>query len=260
MISILLSNDDGVHAPGLVPLRQALAALGHVTVVAPQRNQSAVSHKITMHKPVRLQETTLADGSTAIHCSGTPADAVRIGISMVMEAPPDLIVSGINLGHNLGIDVNYSGTVACAREGAIQGIPSVAVSSVFPHVGGDKMSQIWEVTADTAVTVIQEALEQGLPSGMLLNINTPGLTREELNGLKITHVGSRRYDLNFSMREDPMGRPYCWLLGSGPFDEYDPDSDVSAVADGYVSVTPLTVAPTAEHFKSAMAEWNLPGN
>lgn len=257
MTSILLSNDDGVQAPGLLPLRRALATIGDVTIVAPQRNQSAVSHKITMHKPVRLEETVLADGEKAIHCSGTPADAVRMGISMVLEEPPDIVVSGINLGHNMGIDVNYSGTVACAREGAIQGVPSVAVSSVFPSVGGDRMEEIWEITAEIALSAVQEVLSRGLPTGVLLNINTPGLNRDELKGIKITHIGSRRYDLDFSRRDDPIGRPYYWPLGSGPFDDYDSESDVSAVADGYASITPLTVNPTAEWFKETLGEWEL---
>ncbi len=256
-MNILLSNDDGVHAPGLVPLRQALASIGHVTVVAPQRNQSAVSHKVTMHKPVRLGETALSDGSIAIFCSGTPADAVRMGLSMVLDAPPDIIVSGINIGHNMGIDVNYSGTVACAREGVIHGIPSFAVSSVFPSVGGERMGEIWETTAAVSVEIIQEAIAQGLPPLTLLNINTPGLTRSDLKGIKITHIGARHYDLDFSKREDPLGRDYYWPLGGGPFDEYDPDSDVGAVADGYVSVTPISADPTDAGFKKSMAEWNL---
>lgn len=259
MLSILLSNDDGVNAPGLVPLRQALSSIGDVTVVAPERNQSAVSHKVTMHKPVRLNQTTLADGSTAYYCSGTPADSVRIGLSQVVDKKPDLIVSGINLGHNMGIDVYYSGTVACAREGAIQGIRSVAVSSVFPQVGGAKMNDIWAVTAETAVSVIQEALRNQTPPNIVLNINSPALTRDELKGVKVTHIGSRNYTLDFTKSADPFARPYYWLLGEGPHDEYDSDSDVGAVKDGYISVTPINLDPTANEYKATVESWNLNG-
>lgn len=245
MPTILLTNDDGIHADGLFILKQALEQIGNVVVVAPERNQSAVSHKITMHKPLRVKDATLRDGSTAYSCSGTPADSVRVGLSAILEQRPDLVVSGINAGHNMGIDMHYSGTVACAREAAIQQLPAIAVSTVFPETARVDYDEILSATAQIAVKIGTKVLNQGLPDNTLLNVNTPGLPIDQLFGMRITKMGKRRYTLEARTHQDPYGRPYIWPAGQGPIDHEAEDTDVGAVAAGYVSLTPISIDPTA---------------
>lgn len=255
MPSILLTNDDGIYARGLFILKQALDQIAAVTVVAPERNQSAVSHKITMHKPLRMHDATLGDGSRGYACSGTPADSVRVGLSTVFSEQPDLVVSGINTGHNMGIDVHYSGTVACAREAVIQRLPAVAVSTAYPKLGEKVADSVWQTTAEIAAEICVKVLESGLPEKVFINLNTPGLAKEEIKGIRLTRIGSRNYSLYSIERQDPFGRPYYWPAGSGPIDEDGPDTDVGAVAAGYVSLTPITVDPTANDVLRELRQW-----
>jgi 5'-nucleotidase len=244
MPTILVTNDDGVHDPGLLVLKQELEDLGDVMVLAPERNRSAISHAITMHKPLRIQSVTLADGSAAHTCSGTPADCVRLAAGGVLGTRPDLVVSGINAGHNLGSDVYYSGTVACAREAAINGIPGIAVSTVFPHLAPASIEEIWRMAAAAVRTLVISVRREGLPEHTLLNVNVPGVHPEELKGQRITRIGSRSYRLRPEQREDPFGRAYYWPAGTGPHDEEDETSDVGAVGRGYISVTPIRLDAT----------------
>ncbi|MEM7133756.1 MAG: 5'/3'-nucleotidase SurE [Chloroflexota bacterium] len=256
MPSILLTNDDGVYARGLFFLKQALEKIADVTVVAPERNQSAVSHKITMHKPLRIHEAVLGDGTVGFACSGTPADSVRIGLSTVVDSRPDLVVSGINAGHNMGVDTHYSGTVACAREAVIQRLPAVAVSTIYPTLAGDRLEDIWQSTAQIASEVCQKVLVNGLPDKTLVNINTPGLLYDQYKGIRLTRMGSRNYTLHAIEREDPFGRNYYWPAGNGPIDEHIEETDVGAVASGYVSVTPLTIDPTGYAELEQLTQWD----
>lgn len=244
MPTILITNDDGVHDPGLLALKRAVSDLGDVVVLAPERNRSAVSHAITMHKPLRLLSATLADGTAAHTCSGTPADCVRLAAGGVLGVRPDLVLSGINAGHNLGSDVYYSGTVAGAREAAINEIPAIAVSSVFPHQAPASIEEIWQMAADAVRPLVTDIWEHGLPHHTLLNVNVPGVLPKQLQGSRITRIGSRSYRIQPVQREDPFGRTYYWPGGSGPFDEEDEMSDVGAVAHGYISITPICLDAT----------------
>jgi len=256
MPTILVTNDDGVQAPGLLALKQALGDLGDVMVLAPERNRSAVSHSITMHKPLRLYPVTLGDGSEGYICSGTPADCVRLAAGGVLRARPDVVISGINAGHNMGSDVYYSGTVAGAREGVINGMPGIAVSTVFAHETPVSMARIWQMATDVVCTLVQQVWQHGLPDHTLLNVNVPGVDPDHLRGVRITRIGGRSYRLHPIQREDPFGRAYYWPAGTGPIDEADEASDVGAVANGYVSVTPLKLDATHYEFSEELRNWD----
>lgn len=258
---ILVTNDDGIASPGLLALKQGLEPLGEVIVLAPERNWSATSHAKTMHKPLRITPVTLADGSKAFTCSGSPTDCVAMAIGGALHTKPDLVVSGINAGHNIGIDVTYSGTVACAMEAVILDVPGVAVSSCHPsQVQGD-MGAIHQLTGEVARGVAQRVLKFGLPAQTLVNVNVPGIPAADVKGVRITRMGGRRYEINEVIeRSDPYGRPYYWLGGSHPVDEDDLATDVGAVKHGFISVTPITLDMTNYSFLKHLDEWGFQAN
>lgn len=231
---ILVSNDDGVFAPGCIALRQALSSLGDIVTVAPAMQQSAGSHAITLHRPVRAHE--LEESVYAV--DGTPADCVYVALFYgdILPRKPDLVVSGINHGPNLGNDVFYSGTVAAAREGAFRGIPSIA----FSQMGRGPMDR----AAIEACGVVARLLESEQPDGqaVLLNVNFP---EGELLGTRATRLGYRHYDEGVVVRQDPRGRDYVWIGGEGAT-QHKPmaGSDTEAVDSGYISVTPLALSTT----------------
>jgi 5'-nucleotidase len=259
MPTILVTNDDGVHAQGLLPLKQALGEIGDVVVLAPDSNWSATSHMITMHKPLRVHDVTLADGSAARSCSGSPTDCVALAAGGVLDVMPDLVVSGINAGHNLGIDVTYSGTVACAMEAAIHGIPGIAVSTVAPNEAKVDLDKILEKSAQVACHMAKQVLERGLPYHTLLNINVPGIDPAEMNGMHVTRLGGRHYESSeLIARHDPWGRPYYWLGGGKRVDAADDGSDVGAILNGHISLTPITLDMTAYKYINALQGWDLP--
>jgi 5'-nucleotidase len=261
MPTILVTNDDGVQSPGLLALKQALSQIGHVVVLAPERNWSASSHAKTMHKPLRVQRVRLADGSEAYSSSGSPTDCVALAAGGVLGVAPALVVSGINAGHNLGVDVTYSGTVACAMEATIKGIPGIAVSAVDAGETDVDLDQIRQMAAEVACQLAQEVLVRGLPPRTLLNVNVPGVAPQELQGIHITRMGSRNYAPGELIeRHDPRGHPYYWLGGSGPIDLLDDGSDVSAVSHGFVSVTPITLDMTDYTFLQELNRWNIARN
>lgn len=258
MATILVTNDDGVHSPGLLALKQALSAIGDVRVLAPERNWSASSHAKTMHKPLRITDVKLADGSEAQASSGSPTDCVALAAAGALGVVPDLVVSGINSGHNLGIDITYSGTVACAMEAVIKGIPGIAVSTVTHGEVAADMGLVIEGTAQLAREWALQVLAHGLPKQTLLNINVPGRIHADLRGVHITRMGSRQYPSGELLRRhDPYGRPYYWLGGSAPVDLMDDGTDVGAVANGFVSVTPITLDMTNHGFIGELAAWQL---
>lgn len=258
MPTILVTNDDGISSQGLLALKQQLEPLGEVLVLAPERNWSATSHAKTMHKPLRVTGVTLADGSQGFTCSGSPTDCVAMALGGVLAAKPDIVVSGINTGHNLGIDITYSGTVACAMEAIILGVPGVAVSSIHPRQAKSDLGEILRYTGEVARGVVQRVLEHGLPPQTLINVNVPGLPRSEIRGVRITRMGGRRYDINEVIeRQDPWGRPYYWLGGSHPIDEDDLATDVGAVKHGYISVTPITLDMTNYNFLTHLDQWGF---
>jgi len=255
--TILVSNDDGVHAPGILALAQALRPLGEVIVVAPERNWSASGHNRTMHDPLRLNPVHLADGSDAWACSGGPADSVALSLLGALDRKIDLVVSGINNGHNMGIDITYSGTVACALEATIGGVPGIAVSTALPPLAKTDLA-VARATAGTVARLVAEVvLQRGLPQGTLLNVNVPAVPLEQIQGIEITRLGVRKYADKLLRREDPFGRPYYWFAAALPTDLPDDGTDVGAVANDIVSVTPIGLDMTDVRFLDALRGWNL---
>jgi 5'-nucleotidase len=255
---ILVTNDDGISSSGLLALKQQLEPIGDVVVLAPERNWSATSHAKTMHKPLRITPVTLADGSQGFTCSGSPTDCVAMAMGGAVGARPDLVVSGINTGHNVGIDITYSGTVACAMEAIILGVPGVAVSSAHPAKAKGDITEIHQYTGAVACEVAQRVLKHGLPAQTLVNVNVPGLPPHEILGVRVTRMGGRRYDINEVLRrDDPYGRPYYWLGGSHPVDEDDLATDVGAVKHGYISVTPIALDMTNYSFLKHLNDWGF---
>ena len=227
MRRILVTNDDGYFSPGIEALATALAPLGEVTIVAPQNEASAVGHALTLRRPLRLEQIR-----ERVYCvDGTPTDCVNLAIDEVLDGPPDLIVSGINRGLNVGDDVTYSGTVAGALEGALLGYPAIAVSLQFT-----KGEWQFDLAAAAAATLAGALLEKPLPPRTFLNVNVPlGVPK----GLRVTVQAKRNHVTKIDRREDPRGRAYFWIEEAQ--DDWEPDdrSDRQAIQDGYVSVTPL---------------------
>lgn len=232
---ILLTNDDGIGAPGLHAAWRALNADGHeVVVCVPDRPRSACSHQITMHKPLRARIVETEDGP-AWACSGTPADCVPLALLQLMDAVPDLVMSGINLGPNLGDDVHYSGTVAGAMEGILNGVSSIAISLA------DWREASWEVAAQTAARWAALMPNLDLPPDTFLNINVPNVEAAGLRGTRITTQGSRRYKGDISRHESPYAGVYYWRGGEVVDRSESDDTDILAIQHNFISVTPLHV-------------------
>ncbi len=250
---ILVTNDDGYQSEGLAALRVALSEVGEVVVVAPDRNWSAAGHYRKLFDPLRAWEGALPDGSPALLCDGTPADCVALAIMGLLPRKPDLVVSGVNLGANLGTDLLYSGTVAAAMEGIVFGVPGIAVSQLH------KKEQPWDFRAAQAavVQVASKVAEHGLPAGILLNMNVPARPPEEVRGIRVARLGRRSYRDELVVRHDPRGRPYYWIDGSDPEDHAEEGTDVSAVADGYVSLTPAHMDLTSHRWLEELRGWGL---
>jgi 5'-nucleotidase len=249
-MQILLTNDDGVFAPGLRALRKELLRLGDVTVVAPAMEQSGVGHSITLLEPLVIKQVEDVDGTTlGWKVEGSPADSVKLGICELMPRPPDLIVSGINSGSNAGINVLYSGTVAAAIEGAFFKITSIAVSLElsehfdFPHA------------ARHAVRVIEKILANKPANGSLFNVNLPAHSRGEPRGIRVVPMGLGRYGEGFERRQDPRGRTYYWMTYNPPFHLEGPETDVTSLSEGYITVTPLHFDLTRYDAIPEIARW-----
>ena len=237
---ILLSNDDGVNALGLHVLKKYLSSLGDVWVVAPDRERSASSHSLTLHRPLRVREVE----EKVFSVDGTPTDAVIIGVNKLLPKKPDVVVSGINEGPNLGDDITYSGTVAAAMEGAILGIPSIATSLA---VSGFRN---FRAAAEAAVKIVSWVLKRGLPDGTILNVNFPDVEEfEDFKGIKWTKQGRRVYTDYIWELKDPRGNVYYWI-GGFPVDEdsNQDDTDIKAVKHGYISITPIKLDYTNYEF------------
>ncbi len=250
---ILITNDDGVKAPGLAALAEALSRVGRVTVLAPQRNWSIAGHAKTLYKPLRVEETTLANGVPALATNGKPSDAVALALLGVVEPPIDLLVSGINSGPNLGHDVTYSGTVTAAMEGAIGGLPAIAISLQVEE------GHHYETAAAFAARIAQLVLRHGIPAETLLNVNVPDLPADEVRGVQITRCGHRIYRDELVRRLDPQGRPYYWIGGLPPTGIAEEGTDIGAVAQGYISVTPLQLDLTAHALLGDLHTWDWEG-
>jgi 5'-nucleotidase len=234
---ILVTNDDGIQAPGLLALAQAMRQIGQVTVVAPDRNWSASGHVKTLERPIRVTETLLADGSPAYMSDGAPSDCVALPLLGYVDKV-DLVVSGINPFSNIGHDVTYSGTVTAAMEAVIAGVPGIA----FSLASQDKPANIptdYGPAGEIAGRLVRNVLEAGLLEGVVLNVNIPYLSVETMKGITITRQGLRVYRDVLDRRVDPRGRPYYWIGGEAPTGVNEEGTDVGALAAGYVSVTPL---------------------
>lgn len=249
---ILLTNDDGVHAEGILALAQVLRPFAEVVIVAPDRPRSASGHSITLHKPLRANHVTLQDGTPALATNGTPSDCVALAIRQLLDERPELIISGINKGPNLGLDLTYSGTVSAAMEGAILGVPSFAIS-VASYA--DPLS--YEPAAAFAAQLARELQQRRLPPFTLLNVNVPGLSQAEIAGTQVTRLGRRHYPERVEKRTDPFGRDYYWLGGEPPTDELEEGTDVKAIADGYISVTPVHLDLTQYTLIPEVRRWDL---
>ncbi|HEY3416227.1 MAG TPA: 5'/3'-nucleotidase SurE [Armatimonadota bacterium] len=247
-VQILVTNDDGIFAEGLSVLRDALQEIGDVTVVAPERPRSATGHAITLHKPLRLEQVRLPWGGEGYAVNGTPSDCVVLGIHAIMSRC-DLVVSGINLGPNLGEDLTYSGTVSAAMEGVICEKPSIAVSVA------DYEQPDYQPTARFVARLAREIFTRGLPAGVLLNVNVPNLPEEEIAGVAITRQGRRRYEGRVERRVDPRGRPYYWLGGEIIEDIEGEGSDGEAVMQGKISITPIHLDLTSYPFADVLRTW-----
>lgn len=233
-MNILVTNDDGIDAVGIKTLVESLKPFGNIYVVAPDSEKSAVGHGITMHQPLRVKRMeNFISGVTAWSISGTPSDCVKIGVEHLLEQRPDMLVSGINNGGNLGTDVLYSGTVSAAVEGALHRIPSIALS-----LAGKGVLR-YDVAAHYLPGLMEEIMGHDELNRSLLNINIPSVEIDEVRGVKITELGVQRYKNSFVKREDPMGRDYYWMSGVPEQLENREESDVIAIANNHISVTPL---------------------
>ncbi len=244
---ILVTNDDGIQAPGLQMLAEAVGPLGEVWVYAPDRQQSAVSHGVSLHRPLRVTEVQ----PQWFMVDGTPADCVMLAVRDLLPRRPALVVSGVNPGANLGDDVTYSGTVAGAREGMLLGVPSFAVSDVSyvpKHV---------DTAARVAGRLAWFCLERGLPQDTVLNVNVPDVPYEKLQGVSVTRMGRRDYKDEIIRRTDPRGGVYYWIGGAEPSHVKAPGTDFEAIGEGKVSVTPLHRDVTNQGAIAALMEWNI---
>ncbi len=239
---ILLTNDDGVHAEGIHALAKALSSLGEVFVAAPDRERSAAGHSITVYEPIKVMKTEVPGTAGAWGIGGTPVDCVKLAVSRLVGDPVDLVVSGINYGPNLGKDVLYSGTVSAAAEGTILGIPAIAVSL---NVWDEKAN--FEFAALFARQLIRSSVRNGMTHSTLLNVNIPNLSREQVKGIRITKLGNRNYKNLFEERKDPRGNTYYWMGGGIKKEIQDEESDVLAVEQGFISITPVHLDLTDYH-------------
>jgi 5'-nucleotidase len=250
---ILVTNDDGVFAPGLFALVEEMRKLGRVTVFAPDRNWSGGGHVKTLDRALRVKEVRLADGTQAFASDGAPSDCVALATLGYFKEPIDLVVSGINAGANLGHDVTYSGTVTAAMEAVIAGVPGVAVSlEVMDNVMGD---MDYRAASHAAAKVVRQVIENGLSHEILLNVNVPSLPADKIRGITLTRQGLRVYHSRLDERADPRGKPYYWIGGDAPTGVPERGTDVGALAEGFVSVTPLQLDLTAYRALTDLNTW-----
>ena len=261
-LKLLISNDDGIFSLGVRTLANTLAQVGHeVTVVCPDRERSATGHGLTLHQPIRAErvEDIFHPTVVAWSCSGTPADCVKFALSAVMETRPDLVLSGINHGPNLGTDILYSGTVSAAMEGVLEGINSIAFSLA------SFTSHEFATAANFALKLIGQIVTQKPPQPILLSVNIPPVSESEIAGVLVTRQGLRRYIENFQKRFDPRGKSYYWLIGEIIEDIEQPDNpnlpphiltDVQAIRDRYITITPLQYNLTDAVIVKYLYQWN----
>ncbi len=229
MAVILVTNDDGVHSPGILALYNEIKKLGDSYIIAPDRERSAVSHSLTLHRPLKAEK--IEDHVYSIN--GTPTDCVTLGINKLLPEKPALVVSGINKGENLGDDISYSGTVSATIEGTIFGIPSIAFSLI------NGKHYYFDTASFFAFKIASIVLKNSLPYDTLLNVNIPNVPKEEINGIKFTRQGKKIYDNSIHETYNPWGEKYYWIGGGNPYWEHGEDTDIEAVQGNFISITPL---------------------
>ncbi|RKZ28211.1 5'/3'-nucleotidase SurE [bacterium] len=247
---ILIVNDDGIYAPGLLTLAEHLREKYEVVIVSPDREQSAVGHAITLAEPLRIYDVNQNGRFFGYAVSGTPADCVKLAIRVIMKKPPDLLISGINQGANVGASLIYSGTVSAATEATMLLIPSIAVSLDTHRSDAD-----FKPAAIFARRIAEKVLHTGLPGGVFLNVNVPALPVDSIKGIKITLQATTYFDDFFERRIDPQGRTYYWMSGTMVEVDRGEDSDLMALRQGYVSITPVRYDLTARSFISQLKTW-----
>ena len=239
---ILVSNDDGIHATGIRTLAERLAFEHEVYVIAPDRERSAAGHALTLHKPLRVEEVQMGNDVTrAWETTGTPGDCIKIGINSILDVMPDLVVSGINHGPNLGTDILYSGTVNAAMEGAVLGFPSIAVSLT---ANGDSNATDFIYAADFILRFVPKIGEINFPKKTILNINVPAIASTDIAGIEITRIGTRMYTDTYEKRIDPRGKVYYWLAGEIINNSEEIGTDIAAIRNNKISITPITFEMT----------------
>ena len=248
---ILVCNDDGIEGPGIHALAASMKKIGCVTVVAPAEPHSGMSHAMTLGEPLRIREYSRNNRFFGHTVSGTPVDCVKVALSHILKRKPDLIVSGINFGSNTAMNTLYSGTVAAALEGVLQGIPSLAFS-LTTYVDAD-----FTYAAKFARTLAKEVLTRGLPADTILSVNIPNVPESEIRGVLVTSQGKSRWEEAAIERNDMYGNPYYWLSGTLQLHDHDLGSDEYAVRHNYVAVTPLSCDLTAHGFRPELLNWPL---
>jgi 5'-nucleotidase len=266
---ILITNDDGIEAPAIFPLKQALDDVADTLVFAPDHNWSASGHPKTMHKPLRADPIALPDGSRAFVSTAPPPDCVALALLGLIEPRPDMVVSGINHGANLGYDVFYSGTVAAAVEATIEGIPALAISRerLDDDIALDVSRSYYDKKTAEAIDyapiagfcarLAQKVIEHGLPANTFLNVNIPAIPWNEIKGVALTRLGRRVYRDELVAREDPRGRPYYWIGGLPPHGVSDHGTDIWALENGLISITPLNLNLTDHRLLENLKHWQL---
>jgi len=254
---ILVTNDDGVHAPGLLALAQVMDSIGQVSVFAPDRNWSASGHVKTLDRPIRIRETRLSDGRNALTTDSAPSDCVALAMLGAVSQKIDLVVSGINPNANVGYDVTYSGTVTAAMEAVIGGIPAIAVSvnAYEYHAGSLDYSTSARVIGD----IVRKFLEYNDSRQMLLNVNIPYLPLDELKGFRVTRLGKRLYRDVLEKRMDPRNSPYYWYAGDPPTGIPEEGTDIGALAGNFVSITPIHLDMTDHLALERISAWRWNG-
>jgi 5'-nucleotidase len=233
-------------------LKRTLSPLGEIMVVAPDHNWSAAGHTKTMHKPLRVTKVTLPDGDEGYASDGTPSDCVSLSmLGFTGGELPSLVVAGINKGANMGGDITYSGTVAAAMEGVVSGIPSIAISLA------SYLEWNFEPAAEFAANLVREVMERGLPRDVLLNVNVPNVSREEIRGVQVVRLGQRIYRDKLITRKDPFGRDYYWIGGDEPSGNEEEGTDIWAIANNFISITPIHMDLTNYTLIEGLEKWGL---
>ncbi len=229
MAVILVTNDDGVHSSGITALFKVMGSLGDAYLIAPDRERSAAGHSLTMHRPLKAEEIR----ERVFSVNGTPTDCVTLGINKILPVKPDLVVSGMNKGANLGDDITYSGTVAAAIEGTIFGVPSIAFSLIAAK------HYYFETGSFFALKIAEYVLSRSLPYDTFLNVNIPNVSKDEIKGIKLTRQGKRIYENSIQEMLNPWGEKHFWIGGGEIYWEHGGDTDMEAVQQGFVSISPI---------------------